>query len=83
MRYIHLVFILLVHRECLAIRLLFGRPLDRHGFLGLPFSKKLEKGQEFDGVDGSDDELIPEQWFHQRLDHFDLTNRNLWKQVTI
>ncbi|KAF7490169.1 Putative serine protease K12H4.7 [Sarcoptes scabiei] len=66
--------------ECLAIRLLFGRPLDRHGFLGLPFSKKLEKGQEFDGVDGSDDELIPEQWFHQRLDHFDLTNRNLWKQ---
>lgn len=29
----------------------------------------------------SREQLPPDQWFHQKLDHFDDSNNELWKQV--
>lgn len=52
-------------------RLLFGRPIDKHGFLGLP--RTTLKQSEIESI-------AKEQWFEQKLDHFDPTNLLTWKQ---
>lgn len=43
--------------------------MGKYGFLGLPVSNVSYY-----------DSSIPAQWFDQRLDHFDPTNTDTWKQ---
>ncbi|XP_017480308.1 PREDICTED: putative serine protease K12H4.7 [Rhagoletis zephyria] len=52
-----------------GFRLIRGRPVGKYGFLGLPVSNVSYY-----------DSSIPAQWFDQRLDHFDPTNTDTWKQ---
>lgn len=49
-----------------------GRPMTRHGMLGLPTSEVNLAGRVF---------LPQEQWVEQRLDHFNPADTRTWKQV--
>jgi len=49
-----------------------GRPVGRHGLLGLPAWN----------VSSLPMTLPDAQWYEQRLDHFDPTNSKTWKQVS-
>jgi len=50
-----------------------GRPLTKHGMLGIPTS-------QFNQIDRQQD-LPKAQWFEQKLDHFDPVDTRTWKQV--
>jgi hypothetical protein len=49
-----------------------GRPLTKHGMLGIPMSKSF-KIDEY--------ELPKDEWFEQKLDHFNPADIRTWKQV--
>lgn len=57
-----------------GLRIHRGRPVRKHGMLGLPAVTK--------SLAASGDEEVKEKWLEQRLDHFDPTNTATWKQVT-
>ncbi|OTF77657.1 hypothetical protein BLA29_010048 [Euroglyphus maynei] len=57
------------HHFVHSLRLLFGRPIDKHGFLGLPRT-----------TNNDHESIVNEEWFEQKLDHFDPTNVMTWKQ---
>ena len=49
-----------------------GRPLNKHGMLGIPVTHP----QSYDSS-----QLPKEQWFDQKLNHFDPVDTRTWKQV--
>ena len=65
-----LLFFCFIHYSW-AHRLFRGRPLSKHGMLGVPESILYEQQSKLQSA----------QWYNQRLDHFDPTNLNTWKQV--
>ena len=51
-----------------------GRPVGKHGMLGLPISEDQL------AVAFTNTSLPTAQWYDQRLDHFDPVNAKTWKQ---
>ena len=68
----YLVLLVLVSvDQAFSFQLIRGRPVGKHGLLGLPKTSESYVG----------DSLPKAQWFEQRLDHFDPVNTQTWKQV--
>lgn len=67
----YLVLLVLVSvDQAFSFQLIRGRPVGKHGLLGLPKTSESYVG----------DSLPKAQWFEQRLDHFDPVNTQTWKQ---
>lgn len=76
MKYIKIVILIIINLELILSTRLFhrGRPLTRHGMLGAPVSRKfMESNPQIT--------LPKEQWFEQKLDHFNPADNTTWKQV--
>ena len=67
-----LLSIIVTNHSIYSWRLLFGRPLNKHGLLGLPSPRNHSTTESSLNV--------REEWFEQKLDHFDPTNLMTWKQ---
>jgi len=65
------VLIIFNFGDIFSSRLFFrGRPLTKHGMLGIPKSIKIDEY-----------ELPKDEWFKQKLDHFNPVDKRTWKQV--